>query len=152
MTVLWRRKSLTATLPLRTFVSVEPSQRSWTSQVVPRTLADECRPRVRKRPRPRPHSRRPRPRRRRRASVTARPDLAGLQLSFPASRSPGIGLGERRSRPLNGPAEKTPGVGFEPERFAAPISRALPFRASIKQPTGRLLASSSPRFLSPLHL
>ena len=48
--VFLRRKSRTATLPRETLVSV-PSQRSVIFHLVPRTVADELRPRVRKRPR-----------------------------------------------------------------------------------------------------
>ncbi len=44
-----RRKSRTTTLPRLTLVSV-PSQRSIVSQIVPRTVAELLRPRVRKRP------------------------------------------------------------------------------------------------------
>src|SRR3954466_12761566 len=55
--VLCLRKSRTATVPRETLVSV-PSQRSVTVQIVPRTVADEYRPRVRKRPLPLPLSRR----------------------------------------------------------------------------------------------
>src|SRR3954466_2163750 len=55
--VLCLRKSRTATVPRETLVSV-PSQRSVTVQIVPRTVADEYRPRVRKRPLPLPRKRR----------------------------------------------------------------------------------------------
>ena len=55
--VFLRRMSRTATRPRFTRVSV-PSQRSVTVQSVPRTVAEEYRPRVRKRPLPLPRRRR----------------------------------------------------------------------------------------------
>jgi hypothetical protein len=55
VTVLLALKSRTRTVPRVTFVSV-PSQRSWTSQIVPRTVAELYLPLVRKRPLPLPHS------------------------------------------------------------------------------------------------
>ena len=55
MTVLWRRRSRTLTVPRLTVVSV-PSQRSVVSQIVPRTVAELYLPFVRNLPLPLPHS------------------------------------------------------------------------------------------------
>ena len=51
---MWRTSSRTVTVPRTTRVSV-PSQRSMTTQRVPRTVAELKRPPVRKRPLPSPH-------------------------------------------------------------------------------------------------
>src|SRR3954465_2139019 len=55
MIVLWRTLSRTATTPRGTLVSV-PAHESWTSHLVPRTVAALYWPRVRKAPEPSPHS------------------------------------------------------------------------------------------------
>ena len=55
MIVFFFTWSKTDTTPLVTLVSV-PEQESWTSQVVPRTVAALYWPRVRKEPEPLPHS------------------------------------------------------------------------------------------------
>ena len=55
LTVFLRLKSRTATVPRRTLVRV-PSQRSSTSQIVPRTVAALYLPSVRNLPLPLPHS------------------------------------------------------------------------------------------------
>src|SRR5688572_8604208 len=151
--VFLRRKSRTATLPRLTVVRV-PSQRSAMVQTVPRTVAEELRPRVRYRPVA--LERRRRIVRRESPAAVAEPERslprARQPLKLPPLSRSSVSPRARRARDWS--TWKTPALKLpdwvRPRAFRAEVIRDVPKRASTNEPIGTCRTSSSGTNTRPL--